>query len=81
MCVPEDWVILHDNITAKGLLLVQAELWYCHSSSTTSWSFAVLLLPLSPEDEMPEGVSLQVRLKIIMQNIMSGSFQKWFKQF
>jgi hypothetical protein len=26
MCVPEDWVILHDNITAKGLLLVQAEL-------------------------------------------------------
>jgi hypothetical protein len=68
MCLPKDWVILHDNVTAKGLLLVQTKLWYYHSSSTTSRSFAVLLLPLSIENGMPEGASLQVPLKVIMQN-------------
>jgi hypothetical protein len=27
MCVPKDWVILHENVTAKGLLLVLTQLW------------------------------------------------------
>jgi hypothetical protein len=38
--------------------------------------FVVLHLPLSPEDGLPEGASLQEPLKVIMQNIMSDSFHK-----